>query len=876
MPGVAVRPWRRVRPRVVPAIGSTVLPVPAPPATPSSPSPADGTETRYTLLSWVAAGATKFDIYLDTVTPPVALAVPKYVGTSYVPTLLPSTTYYWQIVAFNDGGSAAGPVWSFTTPSATKPFITVAGSLVSHVRAGSILIHDVLGATANTGSATFDTTAPVAGQSIQIGLGSLDDADLIFAGEFQLEQATYVDHPDSGLWPVSLIDHVFTLNKRRPFGTWVDVSATTIVQYLIATFAPRFSTTAVEADLPAISITFDGSEDFSSALQRIAVAVGGYFKVGYDKTIHLRVRADTEDVPDPVDASHPPLNDPTPSMFTTDFSQLRTRVYGKGNGQTVPGDLAVGETILPLVDVSMFNPAGGQAIAGTTPEGAQSEILTYRGVQLPGGGSLVGPGAAPSTAPVLALKLGTGLGTGWYGYAVVNHTAAGPSLPGPIGTILTNGAAAASNPAAIGGVGTTWNTDTNGLNIGPPDWTYKWAFTFRRIADGAETALSPVLTVGPAGAVTNFAWGLDLAGCTSPPSGYVRQWYRTVRDGATFMRIPVGTALSFAPTFVSGTEVGGFFIDHTVDGALGATAPSSNGSGPQLQVTMTGIAIGASPTTSRDVYRTAVQSTQAAAATAQLKLLTSIADNTTTIYTDVTADGSLGANAPTGDTSGLAQPSGQVNAGSTSILTASASPFSATGGWVMLGGGQVVRYTGISSNTLTGVPTSGPGALLTTVLYGSQALPAPALTGINAYNGLGKAIAKGSTVAIWVQRDDLDAQAALGQLELDKDGNATDGIHEFTIIDGRRNENSLIALCDADLAQFANPIVSVTYQTRDTKSRSGKTVYVNLPSVGPVGSYVIQSVDISFDGPARPRYLVKASSVTFSLDDLWRRVALTP
>ena len=303
------------------------------------------------------------------------------------------------------------------------------------------------------------------------------------------------------------------------------------------------------------------------------------------------------------------------------------------------------------------------------------------------------------------------------------------------------------------------------------------------------------------------------------------------------------------------------------------------------RVAVSAVAIGASPTSARKVYRTAVGGSQ-------LKLQQTIANNTATVgVQDATPDGSLGADAPTADTSGLTQPSGQVNAGSSSLLTASAGPFQANGGWAILSGGQVVRYTGVSGNTLTGIPTSGVGSITTTVLYGSQVLPSPALTGVNAWNGLTLPMAKGSAVHIWVQRDDLAAQAALAALE----GLGGDGIREYTITDERRGEASLIAVCDADLALFSRPAVSVDYYTRDPKSRTGRIVHLDLtvghfdpahfdPTTfevvtgwGLTGEFRITSVDITFDGPAlRPRYHVKASSVpAFTFGDVVRKTVLS-
>jgi len=57
-----------------------------------------------------------YDVYFGTSSPPPKVAS-NQTDTSFIPgTLEYNTTYYWQIVAWNDQGeSAEGPIWSFTT-----------------------------------------------------------------------------------------------------------------------------------------------------------------------------------------------------------------------------------------------------------------------------------------------------------------------------------------------------------------------------------------------------------------------------------------------------------------------------------------------------------------------------------------------------------------------------------------------------------------------------------------------------------------------------------------------------------------------------------------------------------------------------------------
>jgi hypothetical protein len=304
------------------------------------------------------------------------------------------------------------------------------------------------------------------------------------------------------------------------------------------------------------------------------------------------------------------------------------------------------------------------------------------------------------------------------------------------------------------------------------------------------------------------------------------------------------------------------FGDGVTNASLGTAAPVADTTAAN-RVSIAAIGIGASPTTSRKVYRTTVGGSQ-------LKLLTTLADNITTTFLDTIADGSLGANAPTSDASGLVQPYGQVNAGSTSILTTGTGPFPASGGWAVTPSGDLFRYTGISGNTLTGIPASGLGALLTSVFYGDPIVPAPALIGIPA-SGAGSIsypILQGDQVNLLVQCDDLAAQAALATLM----GGTDDGVVEDFIQDGTIGLTEALARGRAKLAQCSTVRISIAYDVRDKNSRAGRTIHVALPApTNLTGDFMIQSVTIDTFSPAlMPTFHVQASSDRFSLEDLLR------
>lgn len=386
------------------------------------------------------------------------------------------------------------------------------------------------------------------------------------------------------------------------------------------------------------------------------------------------------------------------------------------------------------------------------------------------------------------------------------------------------------------------------------------------IADNTTTTYTdttPNASLGAAPLSTSTAYLQRIGLATIPIGGALvtsRKVYRTAAGGAQ---------LKLAATIANNTAT--TFTDTVTDASLGANVPVTN-TATANQVALTSIPLGAAAVTQRKVYRTA-------AGLSQLKLVTTIADNTTTTYTDSTADGSLGANVPTSDTSLLTQPSGNVLAGSTSLQAAGVGAFSASGGWA-LAGTQVLRYTGISGNSLTGIPATGVGAIQATISFNATLTAAPVLTGIPA-SGPGSitfAVVKGEPVDLFVQEDDVLAQAALAaQL-----GGGADGIHEDLITDrrlshveARARARARLELLGARDSQGHVGLVTITYHSRDINTHAGRVVSVNLGAPQTLsGDFLIQRVTIAgyTKGHTQPTYEVEASTVRFTFDELLRQM----
>lgn len=211
--------------------------------------------------------------------------------------------------------------------------------------------------------------------------------------------------------------------------------------------------------------------------------------------------------------------------------------------------------------------------------------------------------------------------------------------------------------------------------------------------------------------------------------------------------------------------------------------------------------------------------------------------------------------------------------GSTSVNVADTSAFS---GHTATSGSNTFTYSGTSvtsgPGTLTGIPDSGAGSITSTISIGATITDSAGavLTGVT---GVTSAMPSGAQVNLFVQRDDLSAQAALDAIE------GFDGVHEYTISDqSLQSVAECAARGDADLVMFSTPLVTIRYATLDKKTRSGKTLTVSLSSPTSISaSLKIQSVTIDqidqSSGRLGPRYTAEASSQTVSLEGLLREFA---
>lgn len=744
----------------------------------------------------------------------------------------------------------ARPLWM---KRAAIVSITLNGSPL-RVRAGSVSIRNMLNDAPDTATFTVMAVAssrPPTGGRVRIVAGVPLETSVLFAGRLQRVTETYVGRPATVAWQCDAIDDTAAADWIRPFGSWDNVSATTVAQALVSSFVPGFSAAGVAPGLAPITLALDGTTRLNDALQQICKLIGGYF-YWLDGVLHLFVNPEAGLTPEPLDGAPGRLllNDPA-LTYANDDAQIRTRNYGKGHSEVTLAAVPAGDTTIPIANAVMFTSSGGRALVGT-------QRAKYTGVVLGGAGALVGPGVTPSAALLVAPVGGSGVTPGAHTYACSWVTAAGETLPSPgaavtVSNVSPTPAIASASPGTWQGGVAAGTTIRYRMYVTPDHGVFSFP------------SADVIITANGCRPTVSFYTTADMRG------RYV-QIHRRDNNQTTWCGVgnmfsgtpgldvpfPVNQAIGVLQTWTDPT------VYYTDGGGGFDGLPTNPGSMVSAQVSITGIAVGPATVTSRRLYRTVANGS------ALLRLAT-IADNTTTTYTDAAADGALGAAAPASDTSGLTMPAGQISVGATALPVSSTVWALPGGGWAVVGNGeQVIRYTGISGNQLTGIgdPATGLGAITAPINFNSTITCAPMLIGVTwnpPPNDYPRAVPVGTDVAIWVQRDDVAAQQLLAQ-------RYPTGIVENVIVDGRRAEPSLTALCDADLAMYSRSIQTLTYGTLDAKSRAGRPVTVSLSPLLLAVTLTIQDVTIDNIGAGPIRFHVTASSLVITLESLLRNM----
>jgi len=625
----------------------------------------------------------------------------------------------------------------------TQARILLAG-VDARARVAGLTVRDVLNDAPNTCALTLDgTESPLCEQTLRVLIDS-NTPKLLFNGALQSVDLSYEGRPHQVAYPCNAIDDTARANRSRPFGTWTNVSATDVAIQILQQFAPGFTYAHVQNNLPPVSIILDGTEGMSGALKQITTQIGGYFYFE-DTDLHLFIVELTQP-PDPIDMTPGRLLDNPPITISRDDSQLRTAQFGRGHGEALLSDINADETILPVANADAWFGTvapGGRAIA-------LSQRLQYTGVQAPtGAGSLVGPGAGPTVAPNVAAVAGAGLPDGTYKYAYTDVTAAGESIPSPLAQTTTGmvsgpplpepttivGGSPATGAGLSAGTRQYAFTFTNGAGEtlpGPvvslttppvpapttaPRWTggtvigslpgdgghapfHHWAWAVTFVMASGETAYGPRMNIGN-GLVASV--GFPVTDVPLGPSGTTsRRIYRTqMQTGAT--PADAANASLAAPLYLEGGISDNTTINYTCgmvdDATLGGPSAANAAYGV---MNLTSIAAGPAGTTGRKLYRSGA---------GPLRLVATFGDNTTTTYQDTTPDGSLGAPAPTSNTTPVPVALNQINV--TGIATGSGGTTARRIYRTQVNGTQLKVLATIPNNTSTvlGIDTASDAAL---------------------------------------------------------------------------------------------------------------------------------------------------------------------
>ena len=531
----------------------------------------------------------------------------------------------------------------------------------------------------------------------------------------------------------------------------------------------------------------------------------------------------------------------------------------------------IGAASIPVTISPAANPPTTHAAVFASPGPIRvgvTSIYSTSYVDAQGNETVATPGGTPVTGSPVANpsswitggtgESGGGMEPGFYSYAYTFLTAAGESAPGYMqsaawvqapASAVRMGIPTSTDPRVVGRRVYRSSVNTANSTTKPP---------WRHVADIPDNATTNFLDTSadawlatrnlPAASTANDPVAAQVYPPTSSdPRVVARRIYR--KDDGGDYRFVVQIPDNFTTAY----------NDVTV-GPGGGLAPNVNRITTGA-INLSSIPLGPAGTVRRRLFRTT-------AGGAEYREVAAIPNNTSTLYTDVTPDSNLGGS-PLPSQGGAGTGAAPTPEHSTTIQVDTLTGFPSSG-WVAVES-QMIRYTGTSTTGglfLVGIPSSGPGAIDAAIPAGTVVTASPALVGVSPV----VPVTLGDAVQLIAQVDDVPAQQAIASLE------GGDGIIEHYIQDRRLSESGARARGLAELALFKQIESRLSYTTHDPKTRSGRTIHVDLPAPTNVtGDFLVQRVvidDVSFAKNVEPKRQVEASTTRFSFDDVLNRLLM--
>jgi sugar lactone lactonase YvrE len=162
-------------------------------------------------LKWVTAtGASRYDVYLDTVNPPVRLVASDISVTAFIPAnLTPGARYYWYVVAKGD---------TFCTPVVTAPSSVASFFTSATCSPGAFVVTSPANnSTTNTATVPLSWQSSTGTASYDVYLGLTNPPPLVASG---LTSTTYNASVTTGTYSWFVVAHA-TCDENRTLATQV-------------------------------------------------------------------------------------------------------------------------------------------------------------------------------------------------------------------------------------------------------------------------------------------------------------------------------------------------------------------------------------------------------------------------------------------------------------------------------------------------------------------------------------------------------------------------------------------------------------------------------------------------------------------------------